>query len=109
MDTEVVKPIVVNGRTYPMWSQFIEKKKEWIGGVLEDLDMGMSLKTVITDITLLPNGEESAMFHVRGRDFNCGFDVKYGGIGANAPGFQGLTFSGYGGHEWRILKPRHNQ
>jgi len=93
----------VNGKEYPMWSQFIEKKDKWIGGILEDHDMGECVSTKITDITLEPNGETSAFFSVEGEDFGCGFDVKVGGIGSGDEGW--LTFYGYGGHVWRIKEP----
>ena len=90
----------VNGRHYPLWSQFVKRKKEWIGGILEDHDMGMIVSTKITDIDLVPNGETSAYFCVEGVDFGCGFDVKYGGIIGGEKGW--ITFSGYAGHMWRI-------
>ena len=77
----------VNGRTYPMWGQFIKRKDEWIGGILKEINedpfcgpVGEELKTKITDITLVPNGEESAYFSVDGEDFGCGFDVGHGGV-----------------------------
>jgi len=97
----------VNGKEYPMWSQFIEKQDEWIGGTLEDHDMGMSASTEITGITLEPNGDGSAFFSVEGETFSCGFDVQYGGIGSGEEGW--LTFHGYGGHTWRIKKPKDNE
>ncbi len=90
----------INGKEYPMWSQFIERKKEWLGGILEDHDMGMVITTEITDITLKPNGEDSAYFSVEGKNFTCGFDVGHGGIGPGEEGW--LTFYGYAGHKWRI-------
>lgn len=97
----------VNGKEYPLWSQFVERKDEWIGGILEDFgdsmdrSMGMGdMKTEITDIRLKPNGESSAFFEVAGKDFGCGFDVKGGGVTAGEEGY--ITFSGYGGHTWRI-------
>lgn len=99
----------INGKTYPMWSQFVEKQQEFIGGILEDsgdnMDRAMglvdeNLKTVITGIELKPNGDNSAWFEVHGEKFSCGFDVQYGGIVAGDKGW--LTFSGYGGHTWRI-------
>lgn len=99
------KPIIVNGRTYLVWGQFVEMKARWIGGILHDMDpLGgpEGIRTEITDITLEPNGKDSAMFSVEGKDFGCGFDVRYGGISGteNEPGW--LMFSGYGGHRWRI-------
>ena len=95
--------MVVNGKEYPLWSQFVERKNEFIGGILEDHDMGMYAKTRITDITLKPNGESSAYFSVEGEEFGCGFDIKHGGISGGEPGW--FTFSGYGGHTWRIKEP----
>lgn len=100
----------VNGKTYPLWGQFVDRKQEFIGGTLQDSGDSMdrivgldSGTTVITGITLTPNGKESAAFTVHGEDFSCGFDVRYGGIVGGTPGW--LTFSGYGGHTWRIKKP----
>jgi len=97
-----MKPLVVNGREYPMWSQFVEKKDDFIGKTLEDHDSmsTIPLSTTITDVTLEPNGDSSAFFRVVGKDFTCGFDVKYGGIAAGDEGY--LTFSGPMGHTWRI-------
>jgi len=90
--------IEVNGKVYPMWSQFVEDKEKWIGGILEDLEYGGS--TIITDVELVPNGEASAFLQVNGEEFGCGFDVSCGGIRAGDKGW--ITFSGYGGHTWRI-------
>lgn len=103
----------VNGKEYPLWSQFIERKDEWIGGILEDsgdsFDRKMGMKnsqTIITDINLKPNGKNSAFFEVEGKDFGCGFDVQHGGITAGEEDW--LTFYGYGGHSWRI-KQKENE
>lgn len=100
----------VNGKVYLMWGQFVEKQKEWIGGILEDsgdkIDRQLGAKpmqTEITGISLQPNGDDSASFNVEGKDFTCGFDVKHGGITAGEPGW--ITFSGYLGHTWRIKMP----
>jgi len=102
-----MKDIVVNGKTYPMWQQFVQRKDEWIGGILEDfgdlMDQAMGYEGYvkkITDIRLEPNGETSAMFSVESDEFNCGFDVEYGGVAAGEEGW--LTFSGPMGHSWRI-------
>ncbi len=100
----------VNGKDYPLWGQFVEKKEEWIGGTLHDsgdsmdraLELG-DLTTEILDIELHTNGEESAWFGVEGKDFSCGFDVEHGGIVAGEKDW--LTFSGYMGHKWRIKQP----
>jgi hypothetical protein len=99
----------VNGKFYSLWGQFVEKQQEFIGGTLEDtgdnMDRSMGfnpMTTTITGIELKPNGDDSAFFSVRGKDFDCGFDVQYGGIVGGEKGW--LTFSGYGGHTWRIKK-----
>lgn len=99
--------LVINGKEYPLWSQFVEEKEKWIDGTLQDFGDGLDyhmgcgkMETKITDIQLLPNGDDSAMFEISGKDFSCGFDVGHGGITAGEDGW--LTFNGYGGHEWRI-------
>jgi hypothetical protein len=91
----------VNGKEYPMWSQFVERKDEFIGKLLEDYDMGMEASTTVTDITLEPNGEDSAYFSIHGKDFTCGFDVHYGGISGTSDKDY-LVFNGYGGHTFKI-------
>ena len=104
--------MIVNGKEYPLWSQFVEKQDEWIGGILEDfgdlLDNAIfgdaHHQTVITGIELRPNGDDSAFFEVNGKDFSCGFDVRHGGISGDQDSPDWLCFSGYGGHKWRIRK-----
>ena len=87
----------INGKEYPLWSQFVDRRDEFIGKPLISEDMGMSTETIVTDVTLLPNGLESAMFTVHGEDFKCGFDVRYGGISStgieNTIGFS-TTYTG---------------
>jgi len=101
--------MIVNGKFYPFWGQFVEKQQEFIGGTLEDfgdsfdISMGFqTVKTTIKGIELKPNGETSAFFSVIGEDFDCGFDVQFGGITGGEDGW--ITFSGYMGHTWRIKK-----
>lgn len=95
--------LTVNGRDYPLWSQFVEGKERWIGGLLQDHDMGGLEPTEITDIVLEPNGQESAYFKVIGKRYSCGFDVKYGGIGGSHTAISTkLHFTGYGGSSWSI-------
>ena len=100
------KLLIVNGKHYPMWSQFVERKAEWIGGILVDngLIFADTMETKITDILLKPNGKDSAFFEIVGEDFSCGFDVSCGGITCNQFGEPWLTFAGYGGHVFRIKK-----
>lgn len=105
----------VNGKEYPLWGQFVEKQDEWVGGILEDSgdsfdrSLGIeTMKTKITGIELVENGDDSAFFSVLGEDFDCGFDVHHGGISGGNIGTANdgwLSFSGYGGHTWRIRKP----
>lgn len=106
--------IEINGKVYPLWSQFVEKKDQWIGGVLQDFGDNMDrttgiagaegVVTKITDVILEPNGDKSAWFEITGEKFNCGFDVRHGGIsGRQEKGW--LTISGYGGHKFRIKGP----
>lgn len=105
----------INDKVYPLWSQFVEKKKQWIGGVLQDFGDRMDrllkiadkngMTTIITDIKLEPNGEESVWFEITGEKFNCGFDVGHGGInGHQEKGW--LTFSGYDSHKFRIKEKK---
>lgn len=109
-------PAVINGKRYSLWPQFVAKKDEWIGGILQDqadsdaLALGMPMpeggwhETEITDIRFEPNGETSAMFSVEGKDFGCGSDVQV--LYVDPSGEQGwLTFGGYGGQKFRIKKP----
>ena len=70
----------VNGKHYPLWSQFVDRKNEWIGGLLREDDSDGFAETEITDISLEPNGDESASFYIHGKDFSCGFGVRYGGV-----------------------------
>lgn len=96
----------VNGKFYPFWGDLVEKKEAFIGGTLVEYDMGMTGETVIEDIELEPNGEESAFFRIVGKDFNCGFDVRYGGIQAGEKGW--LTFATQFGHVFKIQKEADN-
>ncbi|MGR3301253.1 MAG: hypothetical protein ACUZ8I_02000, partial [Candidatus Scalindua sp.] len=74
-------------------------------GDLMDKQLGIDEKTIaiITDITLKPNGEESAFFGIDTDKGMFGFDVSVGGIGGDQEE-PWLAFSGYGGHTFRIKK-----
>jgi hypothetical protein len=100
-----MKPI--NGKVYPLWGQFIDRKNEWIGGILQEVSDSFPQlspdeceQTEITDIVLRPNGSDSAFFEVFGKDYSCGGDVEHIGITAGEEGW--ITISGYGGHVWRF-------
>ena len=63
--------LTVNGKQYALWSQFVEGKEKWIGGLLQDhgdptdRHLGFSgSEGTITDIVLRPNGKDSAFFEV---------------------------------------------
>ena len=92
--------MIVNGKEYPFWSQFVEKSDEFVGRVLEDFDIGVAGRTKVTGITLRPNGKDSAYFTIEGEDFSCGFDVRVGGVIGGEEGY--ITFHGYAGHEFRV-------
>ena len=65
-----------NGKYDSMLSQFVKRKEEWIGGILEDHVMGIIGETKITDITLKPNGDDSAYFTVDGEHFQDMMDKR---------------------------------
>lgn len=107
----------VNGRHYPLWQQFVDRKSEWIGGTLQEIDqiLGEGPLCEITDISLEPSDEDSAFFQIHGKtlkfwegyvtgtEYNCGADVRYFGIGGDqeAPW---LTFSTQWGDKFRIKR-----
>ena len=93
---------VINGRQYSLWPQFVEKKDEFVGGELQDLDpsFGGVGPTVIVNIDFRANGKSSVWFEVAGEDYTCGGDVECLGIIGGDPGW--ITLSGYGGHAWRF-------
>ena len=96
---------LVNGKNYPMWQQFVDKKDDFIGLRLVDFDIGMRAETIVTDVVLIPNGDDSAWFGVKGEEFECGFDVSVGGIsGQKIEKNSVMTFTGYMGHTWEIQK-----
>ncbi len=78
--------MIINGKEYPMWSQFVEKKDQFIGKKMFDVDniMGKSPETIIVDVTLEPNGDDSAMICFIGKDYDCCCDVGYAGVGQSS-------------------------
>ncbi len=117
MNETTTDPAVVNGKRYSLWPQFVEKKYEWIGGTLQDrpdrdaLAFGMEMpkggwhETTITDVRFEPNGKDSALFAVDGKDFWCASDVRYLHVDPDHSGNGWLAFGSYGGSLWRIRKP----
>ena len=97
--------MIVNGREYPMWGQFVENKENFIGREVQNIDMGMTASMIVTDIRLEPNGDDSAMFVIEGKDVDGEIgtwfsDVHYIGIGAGEDGW--ITFSTMYLGEFRI-------
>lgn len=105
----------VNGKYYNLWGQFVDQRESFIGGTLQELEEGQPLNIVhepipttrITDIRLVPNGTDSALFCVDGETWGCEGDVGYLGITAGEKGW--ITLSGFGGHLWRFKKPENNE
>lgn len=102
-------PIEINGRIYPMWSQFVHQKDKWVGGILTDIGDPMDRRmgyegatTKIADVKLIPNGDDSAIFTVKGEDFTCSGDVQHLGVSPTRIVENGITFSGYMNHQWAI-------
>lgn len=95
----------VLGRTYSLWPQIVAKKSYYIGGVLEDYSEQPSARTKIKDITF---GEfcGSPSFQVIGEDFDCGFNVEFGGVNGSHPPQEGsLHFSAAYGLNFSISLP----
>lgn len=92
----------------------LDRKAEFIGGVLVDYGMGGSMdrvipppqdgfRTTIQDIRMRPNGE-SRFFEVVGEKFTCGADVGHLSIVKShfVPGDWFVSFRGFGGHPFVI-------
>jgi len=75
-----------------IWEQIVEKKEKFIGKILVDTDFNVICETKIKDITLTPNGD-SYFFAVKGENFNCGFDIKVGGVSSSKKENEILRFS----------------
>lgn len=104
---------MINEKEYKLWEEFVQNKKSWVGGTLQDFGdetdwylafAEVALVTKIKEITLKPNGTDSSFFEVVGEDFTCGFDISAGGLTDGEP--EWLTFEGYMGHKFRIQKPK---
>ena len=104
--------IIINGKEYPLWSQFIKQKHRWIGGTLVEIGDKMlsrmigtkPMQTRIIDIVLRENGADSAWFEIVGKDFNCGSDVRYLKIPSDQDGNPWLTFECCG-NRFKIAAP----
>jgi hypothetical protein len=100
--------ITIDGTSYPMWSQFVEKKDKWIGGILEELSgqIGSEASTEITDIGLHknPGSGDTVYFTVYGKKFDESFAVTLGGL-SKGENDDWIYFSTTFGIDFRI-KPK---
>lgn len=104
----------INGKVYPLWGQFVDRKDEWIGGALESFGAVVdrvngktSAITTIEDIIMEPKGTTSAIFKIVGKDFTCESDVKFLAIDTTkfpSPDKDFLTLHGEGGHIFRFKR-----
>jgi len=94
--------MIVNGRNYGLWGQFVERKEEFIGGTLEETDGRETITTKITGIELKPNGDDSAFFQICGEDFSCGFDAQCGGVDGAHSGEGWIAFASVYGLSFKI-------
>ena len=81
--------IIIDGISYPLWSQFVEKKDEWIGGILREDNHS----TVIRDISLTKESN-AIVFRVTGGTFSCAFNIAYGGA-VPSNNNDSISFSAY--------------
>jgi len=107
------EPIRINGKRFPLWSQFVRDKEKWIGGILTETCSGPEFppdlpkpSTKIVDIVLRPLGKDSAEFLVIGEEFECGGDVRFVALDPMKFEDEKFAFAGYGGHEWTIEIPK---
>ena len=86
----------MNPKDYPLLNKFVEQKEKFIGKKMIDQGMGMTIETIITDIVLKQNGDDSVWFEFEGQDFSCGFDVKFGSFCSENDGYTEFnrTYSG---------------
>lgn len=87
-----MKELIVNGRYYPMWSGFIDKKSQWKRII--NVDMGMEAVAELLDIELRPNGEDSAfvtfIVKYKGEREEWGADVTTIGVSQNTTNYKGI-------------------
>jgi hypothetical protein len=79
-DTDCQKDIVYlsNGRCFPILNRIIRTKKEYVGGVLEN--MTTKEKTKISDMHIMASGSDDAKFTVKGANFSSEMSAAKGGI-----------------------------
>lgn len=95
----------VNEKEYQLWSQFVEKKNDFIGGILESpaRHSNNTITTIITDITLSKSCYDSYIFTIEGRGFSSFLNTAQGKIVNKEPGWT-IFYDGQGG-ECKIKKP----
>jgi hypothetical protein len=91
----------VNGKTYPMWGQWVEKKESFVGATIEDLE-SPGIESTITDVRLLPSGTNSAMLSFStAAGWSACCDVGYLAMSSPETGVVDLIAS-FGGWHMRI-------
>jgi len=95
---------VINGKTYNLWQQFWDQREKWIGGKLVDTEFSPK-ETEIVDIIFEENGEDSAKFGFKGKDFDCWFDVMHGGVGGGPVEDGGISFGSRFGGSFYAVRP----
>ncbi len=88
-----------------MWQELVDNKKEWKGGVLEEIcEAGPFEQCAQANPTKIKNIKfKEEYIDFIGEDYSCGFDIELGGV---IPGEEGwLTMEGPYGHQFRIRKP----
>jgi len=63
-----------------MWKEIAEKKEQFIGGELQDLDphFGAAPVTTITDVTF--DDKPDGMFEVKGQNYTCSVNREFAGL-----------------------------
>ncbi len=89
-------------KVFPLWDQLIDKKEDFIGCVLEDHEPGFPVSTTIVTDIRMDSFNGSSIFVVEGKEFDCSFNVEYGGVTGGEAGW--LTFARYGGATHRIKR-----
>lgn len=95
-----------------MWQELVAQKDKWVGGRLIDygdsMDRRMFASELPAETKIVDMKLTNEYFEVNGEKFSCGGARSILGITAHSQ-FEvpegGLAFSGYGGHEWHIVKP----
>lgn len=88
-----------------MWKELVDQEKEWIGGVLIDYgdSIDRNLGATPQQTTIIGFKLTDDWFEVKEEKFCCGGNRRFLGLSPNQNG-NGITISGYGDHEFKIIK-----